>query len=142
MRKINKAGRISVASFAIAAMLLLTGFSGRVLANPTSNPLAFSNSEKHVQIHVEIHGDIDHHTVESVEHLVTEWLEAAHCVVSHTDGADYLHLHVVLQVTDNHHFEVHSDCSDWHEEKEAAVVDAIDEILHHMVSDFIDKYVH
>jgi hypothetical protein len=142
MKKINKAGRISVASFAIAALLLLTGFSARALANPTSNPLVFSNPEKHVQIKVEVHGHIDHHTMEEVEHLVMEWLEAAHFVVSHSDGADYLHLHVSLDVTDDHHFKVHSDCSDWHEDKEAAVVDAIDEILHHMISDFIDKYAH
>jgi len=142
MKKINKAGRISVASFAIAAMLMLTGFSARAVAHPMSNPLTFSNPEKHVQIKVEIHGHIDHHTVESVEHLVMEWLEAAHFVVSHSDGADYLHLHIALDVTDDHHFKVHSDCADWHEDKDAAVVDAIDEILHHMISDFIDKYAH
>ena len=100
------------------------------------------NAEKHVQIKVEIHGHVDGHTVESVEHLVAEWLEAAHFVVSHSDGADYLHLHVKVNVTDNHHYEVESDCGDWEEDKEAAVVDAIDEILHHMISDFIDKYGH
>jgi hypothetical protein len=142
MKKINKAGRISVASFAIAAMVFLTGFSARALAHPMSNPLTFSNPEKHVQIQVEIHGHIDHHTVDSVEHLVMEWLEAAHFVVSHSDGADYLHLHIALDVTHDHHFKVHSDCADWHEDKDAAVVDAIDEILHHMISDFIDKYAH
>ena len=141
MKRFNQAGRHAAACMAIA-MLMLTGFSARSLANPLSRTAVFVNTEKHVLINVEVHGHIDGHTVDSIEHLVMEWLEAAHFVVSHSDGADYLHLHVLLEVTDNHHFNVHSDCSDWHEDKEAAVVDAIDEILHHMVNDFIDKYSH
>ena len=132
---------LSIVSLAIAT-LMLTGFSAPSLASSLSRTAVFTNAEKHVQINVEVHGHIDGHTVDSIEDLVMEWLEAAHFVVSHADGADYLHLHVLLEVTDNHHFEVHSDCADWHEDKEAAVVDAIDEILHHMVSDFIDKYSH
>ena len=142
MKIFNKAVRISATTFALTALVFLTGFSTRSLAAPVSKSLTFSNAEKHVQIKVEIHGHVDHHTVDSVEHLVMEWLEAAHFVVSHTDGAGYLHLHVVVEASDDHHFEVHSDCSDWHEDKEAAVVDAIDEILHHMISDFIDQYGH
>ena len=139
MRIPDAAARIFVA--ALTAMFVTT--LGPVsLASSAGKALAFSNSEKHVQIKVVIHGEIDHHTVDSVEHLVAEWLEAAHFVVSHTDGADYLHLHVTLDVTKEHHFKVHSDCSDWHEDKEAAVLDAIDDILHHMISDFIDKYSH
>jgi hypothetical protein len=140
MKKFNRTVRFTVSSFAIAAILLLTGLSVPSLANPASKTLVFTNAEKHVQILVEIHGHIDGHTVESVEHLVVEWLEAAHFVVSHTNGADFLHLHISLDVTDDHHFKVHSDCADWHEDKEAAVVGAIDEILHHMIDDFITKY--
>jgi len=142
MKIFDKVVRVSATTFALTALVLLMGFSTRSLAAPASKSLAVSNAEKHVQIKVEIHGHVDGHTVDSVEHLVMEWLEAAHFVVSHTDGADYLHLHIAVNVTDDHHFAVHSDCSDWHEDKEAAVVDAIDEILHHMVSDFIDKYGH
>jgi hypothetical protein len=141
MKCLKKAVRISVVTAALAA-LLTSGAGSRSLAAPAAKRLAVSNAEKHVQIIVEIHGDIDHHTVDSVAQLVGEWLEAAHFVVSHTDGAGYLHLHVTLNVTSNHHFSVHSDCADWHEDKEAAVVAAIDEILHHVVSDFIDKYSH
>ena len=140
MKKFNRAVRFTVSPFAIAAILLLTGLSAPSMANPASKTLVFTNVEKHVVIKVDIHGHIDGHTVESVEHVIMEWLEAAHFVVSHTDGADFLHLHVSLDVTNDHHFKVHSDCADWHEDKEAAVVDAIDEILHHMISDFIDKY--
>lgn len=142
MKIFAKAVHISATTFALIALVFLTGFSTRSLAAPVSKSLTFSNTETHVQIKVEIHGHVDDHTVDSVEDLVTEWLEAAHFVVSHTDGANYLHLHVVVNVTDDHHFAVHSDCADWHEDKEAAVVDAIDEILHHMVSDFIEKYGH
>ena len=140
MKKLNRSVRFNISTFAIAAILLLTGLSAPSLAKPASKTLVFANAEKHVQIKVDIHGHIDGHTVESVEHLIMEWLETAHFVVAHTDGADFLHLHISLDVTDNHHFKVHSDCADWHEDKEAAVVDAIDEILHHMISDFIDKY--
>ena len=142
MKIFDKAVGIAATTFALTALVFLTGFSTRSLATPMSKSLLVSNAEKHVQIKVEIHGHVDGHTVDSVEHLVSEWLEAAHFVVSHTDGANYLHLHVVVNVTDTHHFAVHSDCAEWHEDKEAAVVDAIDEILHHMISDFIDKYGH
>jgi hypothetical protein len=142
MKIFDRAVSTSARCLAVAAIVLLAGFGTRSLAAPASKSLSFVNSEKHVQIKVEIHGDIDHHTVDSVEHLVSEWLEAAHFVVSHTDGANYLHLHVRVDVSDNHHYKVHSDCADWHEDKEAAVVDAIDDILHHMISDFIDKYSH
>jgi hypothetical protein len=124
------------------AAFLFTGFSANSFASSKTRTLKFSNAEKHVQIIVEINGNIDGHTIESVEHLVAGWLEAAHFAVSHTDGAGYLHLHVKLDVTENHHFQVHTDCAEWHEDKEAAVVDAIDEILHHMVIDFIEKYGH
>ena len=136
----DKSVRQSTAFLAMAAILLLTGLSSHSFAAPKT--LTFANVEKHVQINVQIHGHIDGHTAETVEHVIMGWLEAAHFVVSHTDGADYLYLHVSLDVTDNHHFKVHSDCADWHEDKEAAVVDAIDEILHHMISDFIAKYSH
>ena len=139
--RFQKAVRLLAVSFAIAA-ICLTAFSTRSIANPASKTWVITNPEKHVQINVEIHGNIDGHTVESVEHVVMEWLEAAHFVVAHTDGADYLHLHIRLEVNDNHHFAVHSDCADWHEDKEAAVVDAVDEVLHHMIGDFIDKYSH
>jgi hypothetical protein len=141
MKSFWQAVRISIASLAVT-LLLVGGLGSPTLASPANHSVVFVNAEKHVQIKVEIHGDIDGHTVESVEHLVMEWLEAAHFVVSHTDSADTLHLHVLLEVKDNHHFEVHSDCGGWAEDKEAAVVDAIDEILHHMINDFIDKYGH
>jgi hypothetical protein len=141
MKKINQIFRFASAFLAIA-MLFLSGFSARSLANSLSHSAVFVNAEKHVQITIEIEGDIDGHTEESVEHLIIGWLEAAHFVVSETDGAGFLHLHIKLDVTDNHHFKVHSDCADWHEDKEAAVVGAIDEILHHMIADFIEKYMH
>ena len=141
MKTFDRTIRLS-AALAIAMAVFLTGLSARTEAYPASKILAFSNVEKHVHIKVEIHGDIDHHTVESVEHLVAEWLEAAHFVVEHTAGANALELHVVLNVTDNHHFTIHEDCGDWHEEKEAAVLDAIDDILHHMTEDFIEKFSH
>lgn len=139
MKRFN--GRISVVSLAVA-MFFLTGFSSRSMANPMSNSPISSKAAKHVQINVEIHGQIDDHTAEAVEHVVMAWLEAAHVAVSHADGADTLHLHIRLDVTDNHHFKVHSDCADWHEDQEVATVDAINEILHVMVNHFIDKYVH
>jgi hypothetical protein len=142
MKIFDRAVRISAYFVALLTLVFFTSVSARSLTAPASKNVVFSSSEKHVQIKVEIHGDIDHHTVDSVEHLVSEWLEAAHFVVSHTDGANYLHLHVRVDVSDNHHYKVHSDCADWHEDKEAAVVDAIDDILHHMISDFIDKYSH
>ena len=141
MKIFNRTGRRALTSLAIA-VLILTGFSVRSLANPASRTSAALSSEKHVQIKVEIHGDVDGISEETIEHLMAEWLEAAHFIVSETDGADYLHLHIKLEVTDNHHFKVHSDCADWHEDKEAAVADAINEILHHMINDFIDKYSH
>ncbi|MBI3654160.1 MAG: hypothetical protein HY231_24280 [Acidobacteria bacterium] len=140
MKIFDRPLRLKTVSFAILAMVFLSSFSARSLAYAPGNTLVFSNVEKHVLVQVEIHGQIDGHTMESVAQLVADWLEAAHFVVSHTDGAGYLHLHVKLELSDNHHFLVHSDCADWHEDREAAVVDAIDEILHHMVSDFIDKY--
>ena len=127
-------------SMAIVTMVLVSGFYRNAFG--ASKTLTFTAAEKHVQINVEVHGHIDGHTVETVEHVILEWLEAAHFIVSHTDGAGYLHLHVRLDLTDDHHFKVHSDCADWHEDKEAAVVDAIDDILHHMIDDFIAKYSH
>ena len=142
MKIFDRTVRLSAVAIAITALVFLSGLSTRALAHPASKTLVISNAEKHVQIKVEIHGSIDHHTVASVEHLVEEWLEAAHFVVSHTDGADYLHLHVKLEVTADHHYQVESDCGDWEEDKEADVVDAIDEILHHLINDFIDKYSH
>jgi hypothetical protein len=141
MKKFHQTFRPATAFLAIA-MLFLSGFSARSLGNSPSHSAFFVNAEKHVLVQIEIHGDIDGHTEESVEHLVMGWLEAAHFVVSETDGAGFLHLHIKLDVTDNHHFKVHSDCADWHEDKEAAVVDAIDEILHHMITDFVERYAH
>ena len=142
MKIIAQSIRKAAACLAVAALLLLTGLSANSFAGSKTTTLNFSNAEKQVQLKVEIHGHIDGHTLDSVEHLVSEWLEAAHFVVSHTDGAGFLHLHIKLDVTDDHHFKVHTDCADWHEDKEAAVVDAIDEILHHMIIDFIEKYSH
>ena len=142
MKTITQSIRKATAYLTVVAFLLLTGLTANSFATSKTTTMNFSNVEKHVQIIVEIHGHIDGHTMDSVEHLVAEWLVAAHFVVSHSDGADFLHLHVKLNVTDNHHFQVHTDCADWHEDKEAAVVDAIDEILHHMVTDFIEKYAH
>jgi hypothetical protein len=141
MKKFNRKVRLSVTALAIAA-LMLTGFSARSLAQPMGKSLNVVNTDKHVQITVEIHGDIDGVSDESIEAVIAEWLEAAHFIVSENDATDALHLHVKLAVTDNHHFMVDSDCSDWHEEKEAAVANAINDILHHMVNDFINKYSH
>lgn len=126
----------------MALALFLNGVSVPTIAHPASKPLVFSKVEKHVHIKVEIHGEIPGHTVESVEHLVAEWLEAAKIAVEHTEGTKTLTLHVVLNVADNHHFAIHEECGDWHEDKEAAVLDAIDEILHHMTMDFIEKIGH
>jgi hypothetical protein len=142
MKMTEKTIHKSMRFLAVLALLGIAGLSTNTRAASKTRELNFSNPEKHVQIKVEIHGHIDNHTVNSVEHLVSEWLEAAHFAVSHADGADYLHLHIVLEVTDNHHFKVHSDCADWHEDKEVAVVDAIDQLLHDMINDFIDKYLH
>jgi hypothetical protein len=142
MKTVDRAVRLSVAPVAILAMIFFTSITPRSFAAPANKALVLTNAEKHVQIKVEIHGEIDHHTMESVEHLVVGWLEAAHFVVAHTEGADVLHLHVSVEVAPNHHFKLHSDCGGWHEDKEAAVVDAIDDILHHMISDFIEKYGH
>jgi hypothetical protein len=143
MKTFDSAVRPLVSPIAILAiMMFAAGFGGRSMAAPASKALVLANAEKHVQIKVEIHGEIEHHTMESVEHLVVGWLEAAHFVVSETESADSLHLHVSVDVSPNHHFKVHSDCGGWHEDKEAAVVDAIDEILHHMIADFIEKYAH
>jgi len=141
MKRFNKAGRISVASFAVA-MCFLAGFSSRSTANPMGNAPVSPKAAKSVHINVEIHGQIDGHTAEAVEHIVMAWLEAAHVAVSHADGTDTLSLHIRLDVTDNHHFKVHSDCADWHEDQEVATVEAINEILHVMVNHFIDKYIH
>ena len=139
MKTFNQAIRFAVA---VAMVLSLGGLSASTQARAASKTMRFSNAEKHVHINVEIQGKIDDHTAESVEELVEDWLEAAHFVVEETAGAKTLELHVVLDVTDDHHFAIHEDCGAWHEEKEAAVVDAIDEILHHMIEDFIEKFGH
>jgi hypothetical protein len=141
MKTPNSMIRLTAALTMIFAMLLLGSLnSGQALARTKS--FSYSNAEKHVSIKIEIHGDTEGIHQDHVEHLVAEWLEAAKLVVEHTEGANSLHLHVVINVKANHHAEVHEDCGDWHEEKEAATLDAIDEILHHMTMDFIDKFSH
>ena len=139
MKTLNQAIRISVA---LAMAFILSGLSTSNQAHAATKTLGFSDAEKHVHITVEIHGKIDDHTAESVEELVSEWLEDAHFVVEETAGAKVLELHIVLKVTDDHHFSIHEDCGDWEEDNEAAVLDAIDEILHRMTEDFIKKFDH
>lgn len=134
--------RSSTTAVAIAVMLLLNSLSTPATALPVNRMLVFSKAEKHVQIKVEIHGKIDGYTVESVKELVSDWLEEAHFVVSNTAGTNVLKLHVVVKVTDDHHFAVHEDCGEWEEDKEAAVLDAIDDVLHEMTEDFIEKFGH
>ena len=139
MKTLNQAIRIS---FAVAMAFILSGLSTSNQAHAASKTLGFSTAEKHVHITVEIHGKIDDHTAESVEEMVSDWLEAAHFVVEETAGAKVLELHVVLTVNDDHHFSIHEDCGDWEEDKEAAVLDALDETLHRMINDFIKKFGH
>jgi hypothetical protein len=131
------------AHFALALALFFSGFGALAEAHPAGKaPAVSSNVEKHVHIKVEIHGKIDGHTADSVEDLVGEWLEAAHFVIEEKEGVNSLKLHVVINVTEDHHFAIHEDCGDWQEEKEAAVLDAIDDVLHHMINDFIEKFDH
>ena len=142
MKTVDGTIRIS-ATIALALALFLSGLSTPAEARPIGRArTVVSNVEKHVHIKVEIHGEIDGHTADSVEDLIAEWLEAAKIVVDETPGANSLKLHVVLKLTENHHFAVHEDYGDWHEDKEAAVLDAIDEILHQMTLDFIEKFNH
>jgi len=123
--------------------LLFSVLSARAEAHPAGATRVVSpNVEKHVQIKVEIHGKIDGHTADAVEDLIAEWLEEAHFVVEEKEGVNFLKLHVVLKVTENNHFAIHEDCGDWQEDKEAAVLDALDEILHQMINDFIEKFGH
>lgn len=140
MKTFDSAVRFS-ATVILTLALLLSGFSVSANARPFSKTRAvFTNFEKHVHIEVEIHGEIEDHTVESVEELIADWLEEAKIVVEETEGAKFLNLHVVLTVTDDKHFAIHEDCGNWKEDKEAATLDAIDEILHQMTLHFIEKF--
>lgn len=141
MKTPNSFVRLTVAlTMTLALLLMGTMTSGQAFAGTRS--FAYTNLEKHVTIKIEIHGDTEGINKEHVEHLVAEWLEEAKMIVEHTEAASALHLHVVVNVKANHHADVHEDCGDWHEEKEAATLDAIDEILHHMTQDFIEKFSH
>jgi hypothetical protein len=142
MKAFDTTIRFSV-NVALALAFFFGGLSANAEAHPAGKaPVVPANLEKHVHIKVEIHGKIDGHTADAVEDLIADWLEAAHFVVEETEGANFLKLHVVLKVTGDNHFAIHEDCGDWQEEKEAAVLDALDDILHHMINDFIEKFDH
>jgi hypothetical protein len=144
--------KIAVAVVA-AAMLFFVGLRAQAAAP----------SEKKVDITVEVHGKISGHTVQTIEHIVEEWLHVAHFAVVNADGADILELHIVVDVDDDDDdddgvkdaededddgdgngkgFHIHSECGDWEEDKDVDAVDAIDDLLHAMINDFIDKFVH
>ena len=167
MRNVVGAMRKAVVGMALAGLILFPGFRAGVFAAPApptgSRTLHFAFPEKRVDITVTVHGKIDGYSQDSIEHLVEEWLEVAHLAVVNADGVDVLELHVSVEVDDDDDdddgvkdaddedgdgdgdgkgWRIHTDCGDFDEDKEVETLDAIDDVLHAMINDFIDKYVH
>ena len=145
MKRTLGLARATMMGLALAGLILFPGFKAKTLAMPKgapANTLHFRNPDKKVDITVEIHGKVEGHTIQSVEHLIEEWLHAAHVAVVNADGVDILELHIVVEVHEGHGWHIVSDCGEWHEDHDADTLDAIDEILHAMVNDFIDHFVH
>src|SRR5262245_6125484 len=96
--------RMTIIGLALVGLILFPGFKAKALAMPKgapANTLHFRNPDKKVDITVEIHGKIAGHTIQSVEHLVEEWLHAAHVAVVNADGVDILELHIRIDVDDD-----------------------------------------
>jgi hypothetical protein len=166
MKRTLGLARATTMGLALAGLILFPGFKAKTLAMPKgapANTLHFRNPDKKVDITVEIHGKIEGHTVHSLEEIVEEWLHAAHVAVVNADGVDILELHIRVDVDDDDDdddgvkdaddkdddgngdgkgWHITSDCSDWHEDHDADTLDAINDILHAMINDFIDKFVH
>lgn len=166
MKRILKMARRTLVGLALAGLILFPGFPANTLAAPKgvpTNTLHFRNTEKKVDITVEIHGKIDGYTAQSIEAVVEPWLEAAHVAVVNADGVDILELHIRIDVDDDDDdddgvkdaadndddgngdgkgWHITSGCSEWHEDRDADTLDAINDILHEMIEDFIDKFVH
>lgn len=148
--------KISVLA-AIAALILFAPGHTRSLAKTL--PVA----EKRVDITVVVHGKIGDYTAQAIDQLIEDWLEVAHFAVVNTDGADILELHIQIDVDDDDDdddgvkdaededgdgdgdgkgFRIHGECGDWEEDEDVDVVDGIDEMLHTMISHFIEKFGH
>ena len=132
---------------AVAAAKVSPGFTAKTLAatkGAMTNTLHFRNSEKRVDITVQINGIIDGYTVQSVEALVQTWLEAAHVAVVNADGADILELHIRVDVDDDddHNdgikasqdnddygdgkgWHIASECGKWDEDRDADTLEAL-----------------
>ncbi len=148
---------------AIAALMLCSpALSSNSFAAANTRTLHFTNFNKKVDITVEVHGKIDGYSISSIEKLVSEWLEVAHLAVVNADGVDVLELKITVSVDDDDDdndgvldskdedddgdgdgkgWHVHSECEDWDEDNDADTIDAIDDLLHEMIEDFIEKYV-
>lgn len=166
MKRTLAIARMTVVGLALVGLMLFPGAPAKTLAAPKgapANTLHFRDGEKRVDITVEIHGKIDGHSVQSLEAIVEEWLEAAHVAVVNADGVDILELHIRVDVDDDDDdddgvkdatdsdddgngdgkgWHISSDCGEWDEDRDADTLDAINDILHEMVNHFIDKFVH
>jgi hypothetical protein len=138
---------------AIAAMVLFAPLNAGALAKTAA--------DKRVDITVVVHGRIGDLTAQAIDQLVEDWLEVAHFVVVNTDGADILELEIEIYVDDDDDdddgvkdsqdegedgdgkgFHIHSECGDWEDDEDVDTVDAIDDLLHTMINDFIEKFGH
>lgn len=167
MKRTLEMARMTLVGLALVGLLLFPGSPAKTLAatpkGAPSNTLHFRNAEKKVDITVEIHGKIADYTVQSVEEIVEDWLAAAHCAVVNADGVDILELHIRIDVDDDDDdddgikdaddndddgngdgkgWHIKTGCGEWHEDRDADTLDTLDDILHAMINDFIDKFVH
>jgi hypothetical protein len=147
MKRIFQIARPTLMGLALVGLILSPGFLVKTLAaDPkglTANTLHFRNSDKKVDITVELHGKIDGYTVASVEALLEPWLEAAHFAVVNADGVNILELHITINVDDDGKgWHISSGCGQWEEDRDAHTLDTIDDILHEIINDFIDNFVH
>jgi hypothetical protein len=146
MKRFLEMARLTIFGMALAGFILFPGASAKTFAATpkgiSANTLHFSNSDKKVDITVEIHGKVDAYTAQSVEAIIQPWLEAAHVAVVNADGVDILELHIVLEVDDDGKgWNVASESGEWHEDHDVDTLDALNDILHEMINHFIEKFV-
>ncbi len=146
MKRTFEIARKTIMELALVALILFPCFAARTLAatpkRAPSNTLHFRNDEKRVDITVEIHGEIDEYTTESIEEIIEGWLEAAHFAVVNADGVDILELHIKIDVDDDDEgWHISTGCGDWDEDRDVDTLDALNNILHEMINDFIEHFV-
>ncbi len=126
--------KVTIAVSIAALMLLVPGVK--------TNAAALKSADKKVDITVVIHGKVGDYTVKAIEQIVEDWLEVAHFAVVNADGVDILELEIEISVDDDGSgWQLHTECGEWEEDKEVDVIDSLDDILHEMIEDFIEKFV-